>query len=113
MINNDTLYNIIGMCQRAGMLASGNDMVENAIKNKKAFLVIISEDIGESMLKRFNDKASFYNINTVRFGLKDLIGQSIGKGPRSAVAIIDKGFAESFSKKYRMQHPEVNNIGKN
>lgn len=112
MTKNDTmLYNVIGMCQKAGKLISGNEMVEDAIRHKKACLVIISEDIGESMLKKITDKTEFYNINTVHFGSKELIGQSIGKAPRSAVAITDKGFAESFCKKYQMQHPGVNNIG--
>lgn len=105
------LYNLLGMCRKAGRLVSGSEMVEAAIKSKEAVLIIIAEDIGDSMLKKFSDKAEFYNVNTVRFGSKDLIGQSIGKGPRSAVAITDKGFAQSFLRKYQTQHPGVNNIG--
>lgn len=109
--NNNVLYSLIGMCQKAGKLVSGNEMVEAAIKSQKAVLLITAEDTGASMLKKFNDKAKFYNVDTVCFGTKLQLGQSIGKGPRSAVAITDKGFAESFSKKYHTQHPGVNNNG--
>ncbi len=107
------LYNLLGLCQKAGKLVSGNDMVEDAIRKRKAVLVIISEDIGESMQKRFTDKASFYNVKTITFGLKDELGLSIGKGSRSAVALTDKGLAENFVKKYNtlIKHQEVNNIG--
>ncbi len=105
------LYSLMGMCQRAGKLISGNELVEAAIKSRKAALVIIAEDIGESMLKKLTDKAQFYSADVVRFGTKDAIGESIGKGPRAAVAIIDKGFAKSFSETLRTQHPGVENIG--
>lgn len=109
--NNNMLYSLMGMCQKAGKLVSGNETVESAVKGGKAVLLIIAEDIGDSMLKKLSDKAEFYGVETVRFGLKDLIGQSIGKGPRSAVVITDKGFAKSFLAKYQTQHPGVNNIG--
>ncbi len=108
---NDILYSLMGMCQKAGKLISGSDQVEAAIKNRKAELIVIATDIGDSMLKKFSDKAAFYEVATVRFGTKDLIGQSIGKGSRSAVAITDKGFARSFLEKHQTQHPGVNNIG--
>lgn len=94
---NNILYSLMGMCQRAGKLISGSDQVEAAIKSRKAELLIIAEDIGSSMLKKFSDKASFYGVTTVHFGTKDLIGQCIGKGSRSAVVITDKGFARSLS----------------
>ena len=105
------LYSLLGMCRKAGKLVSGSEMALAAVKSKKAVLLIIAQDIGDSMLKKFSDKTNYYSIKTVRFGSKELIGKSIGKGPCSAVAITDKGFAESFFKKYQTQHPGVNNIG--
>lgn len=108
---NNILYSLIGMCQKAGKLISGSEQVEATLKSRKAELLIIAEDTGSSMLKKFSDKANFYGIKTVRFGTKDLIGQSIGKGSRSAVVITDKGFARAFLEKHQTQHPGVNNIG--
>lgn len=111
MATDRDLYNLLGLCQRAGKLISGNDLIENAIRNNKVELLIIAQDIGDSMNKRYHDKAVFYNVKTVIFGQKDIIGTNIGKGPRSAVAVSDRGFAESFLKKYQTIHPGVNNIG--
>lgn len=111
MATDRDLYNLLGLCQRAGKLISGNDLIENAIRNNKVELLIIAQDIGDSMNKRYHDKAAFYNVKTVIFGQKDIIGTNIGKGPRSAVAVSDRGFAESFLKKYQTIHPGVNNIG--
>ncbi len=111
MATDKDLYNLLGLCQRAGKLISGNDLIENAIRNNKVELLIIAQDIGDSMFKRYHDKASFYNVRIVVFGQKDIIGTNIGKGPRSAVAVSDRGFAESFLKKYQTIHPGVNSIG--
>lgn len=111
MATEKDLYNLLGLCQRAGKLISGNDLIENAIRNGKTELLILSRDIGDSMNKRYHDKAAFYNVKLIVFGEKDFIGTNIGKGPRSAVAISDKGFAEFFLKKYQTIHPGVNSIG--
>ncbi len=111
MATQNDLYSLLGLCQRAGKLISGNDMVEAAVRGNKVSLLIIAQDIGDSMNKRYRDKAKFYNVPIVVFGEKDYIGANIGKGPRSAVAVCDKGFAESFIKKYQTIHPGVNIIG--
>lgn len=104
MTIDDMLYNLLGLCQKAGKLVSGNDMVEDAIKKKKAKLVIISEDIGNSSLKKLTDKCTFYEVPTISFGTKENLGRSIGKAERTAIAITDKGFAQSFSDKFQKQH---------
>ena len=49
------LYSLMGMCQKAGKLVSGNETVESAVKSGKAVLLIIAEDIGDSMLKKLRD----------------------------------------------------------
>lgn len=111
MATHNDLYNLLGLCQRAGKLVSGSDQVEATIRSGKSVLLILTDDIGDSMKKRYTDKASFYNVEVLFFGEKDVLGHNIGKGPRSAVIITDKGFAESFKKKYFTMHPGVNNIG--
>ena len=111
MATQNDLYNLLGLCQRAGKLVSGGDTVETAIRSGKSVLLILTEDIGDSMKKRYTDKASFYKVEVLFFGDKNSMGHSIGKGPRSAVVITDKGFAESFKKKYFTIHPGVNIIG--
>ena len=34
--NNNMLYSLMGMCQKAGKLVSGNETVESAVKSGKA-----------------------------------------------------------------------------
>ena len=100
------LYSLIGLCQKAGRLVSGGDMVEEAICTGRAKLVIIALDAGETMAKRFRDKAAYYEVPVICFGTKEELGRSIGKELRSAVAMTDAGFSGSFIKKYQ-QHPGV------
>ncbi len=110
MVNNSNkaLYNLLGICSVSGNIVSGNEMVEDAIRRGKACLVIVCDDIGQSILKTISDKTEYYNVPLIRFGTKEELGKSIGKGPRSTVAITEKGLAKSFFDKYQTQHPGVN-----
>ena len=106
--SNTALYNLLGICALSGNIVSGGEMVEDAVRRGKAHLVIVTEDIGNSMLKAISDNTEFYSVPLICFGEKEQLGKSIGKGPRSEVEITYKGLAKSFSDKYQTQHPGVN-----
>ena len=105
--SDNLLYNLLGICFKSGKLVSGTKTVEEAVRSGKAFLLIITCDIGETTLKTLSDKADYYSVPVIRFGQKEELGHSIGKGQRSAAAITDRGFAKSFTDKYQTQHPGV------
>ena len=84
----------LGLMRRSGNLTTGQELVLNLIRSKKARLVLLAEDIGESSRKRIIDKCHFYEIPVVVAGSKAEIGQS-----RSVVATTNKGFAEGFLKR--------------
>lgn len=65
---SSSVYSLIGLCQKAGKAISGGSMVEEAIRAGKAKLLIIAEDAGESMAKKFSDKANFYGVRMIYFG---------------------------------------------
>ena len=97
---SSSVYSLIGLCQKAGKAISGGSMVEEAIRAGKAKLLIIAEDAGESMTKKFSDKANY-------FGTRESLGQCIGKELRSAIVITDEGLSKAIEKKYQ-QHLGVN-----
>lgn len=89
---------LMGICQKAGRLVSGEFACENAVKAKKAKLIVIAEDASENTKKKFGNSAKFYNINLICAGSKDELGKVIGRGARSVVAITDEGFATELVK---------------
>lgn len=87
------ILNFLGLANRAGKVVSGEDLVLNKIQGKKATLVLIAGDASIQTQKMFLDKCKFYKVNVKIFSTKSELGDAIGKSPRSACAIIDKGFS--------------------
>ena len=90
---------LLSLCQKAGALVSGEFATMEAIRSETACLVLIAEDASENTKKRCKDKANYRGIPVLEMGTREELGQIIGKGMRSSIAIIEKGFAESIRKK--------------
>jgi ribosomal protein L7Ae-like RNA K-turn-binding protein len=92
-------YSMIGLASKAGKLVSGEDAVRNSIRSGKVKLTILAEDASDNTKKRFTNSAAFYNIALVTWGLKEDIGNSIGKSQRSVIGITDENFSKSIREK--------------
>lgn len=91
------IYGLIGICQKAGKLASGELACELAIKNNEAYLVILADDASKNTNKRFNDKCNYRKVPQVVYGTKESLGSAIGKATRASIAITDKKLAEKIA----------------
>ena len=92
------LLQFMGLCQRAGKLASGETGVLSAIKDGSAELIIVAENASDNTKKKFGDSARFYNKKIVVFGDKFEMGNAIGKDERAVMAVRDKRFADKIEK---------------
>ena len=101
-MDDNKIYSLLGLCQKAGKLVSGEFSVENAIKGGKACMVIVSSDASDNTSKKFRDKCDYYNVPFYMFGDKEKLGHAIGKEVRTSIAITDDGFAKSFQKNLRV-----------
>ncbi len=90
------LTQILGLCQRAGKLASGETGCLNAIRDSSAELIILAENASDNTKKRFSDSASFYNKKLVVVGDKFELGRAIGKDDRAVLCVIDSVFAKKI-----------------
>ena len=61
MNNEEKIYSLLGLCQKAGKLVSGEFAVEKAVKGGNAKIVIISADASENTAKKFRDKCVYYD----------------------------------------------------
>ena len=87
---------LLGITTKAGKTVSGEFMVEQAIKEREVYLVIVAENASDNTKKHFNDMCRYRDIPIVFAGDKEELGKSTGKGKRTSVGILDKGLAEGL-----------------
>ena len=56
----DNVLRMVGIATKAGKVASGEFMTENAVKSGIASLVIVAEDASENTKKKFQNMCEFY-----------------------------------------------------
>ena len=94
---------MLSLAAKAGRIAAGGFSAEEAVKSRKARLVLIAEDAQSNTTKKFTDKCTFYKIPFRFYGTKEALGHAVGRESRACVAVTDRGFAESILK----QLPEL------
>ncbi|MDD2510019.1 MAG: ribosomal L7Ae/L30e/S12e/Gadd45 family protein [Syntrophomonas sp.] len=91
-------YAVLGFAQKAGKVSSGALAAKSSIIRRRAFLLIISNDIAENTKQGLISSCQKQKIPWIILGNKYEIGASIGKAYRVAVTINDQGMAESLIK---------------
>ncbi len=94
----DRVLSLLGIAQKAGKVESGGFLCENAVKARKAKLVILAEDAQKNTVGTITNKCKYYNTPYCFYGTKEALGHAIGKGERSCVAVTDQGLANSINK---------------
>lgn len=90
---------MLGLAAKGGKVASGEFSTEKAIKEFKAYLVIVATDSSDNTKKSFRDACAFYEVEYREYADKETLGHAIGKEMRASVAITDEGFAKAILKK--------------
>lgn len=91
-------YSMLGLATRSRNLVSGEFSTEKAIKEGKAFAVIVAEDASYNTKKQFRNSCEFYHVPYYEFGEKEELGHAMGKGERASLALTNEGFAKSIIK---------------
>lgn len=89
---------MLGLATRAGKLSSGEFSTEKAVKDGKAFLVIIAGDASDNTKKLFTNMCAFYKVPLQIYGTKETLGHAMGKELRASLALTDKGFSDAVLK---------------
>lgn len=98
MISQNKVLGLIGLSAKAGKIEYGADAVEEAIKRKKAKLVIVAEDAADRTKENFKFLCNKSNIYYVIFGEKEIISKAIGKNNKAIIAIKDKNLSNEIYK---------------
>lgn len=86
--------NWIGLARRAGAMAPGHSQVEQALLGGTAKLIIIAEDAGPSVDRKYHLWAQDLGVPLVRAGTKETLGRAMGLGPHAVLAILDKNISQ-------------------
>lgn len=97
IMNEEKLYNLLGLAQRAGRLASGDFAVTKAVQGKKAHLMLVAEDASEETKAGYRQMAKQAKIELFYLGSREQLGHCIGKDFRAVIAVLDAGFANAIA----------------
>ena len=100
MNDNQRLFGMISISKKAGALVTGESRTEEAVRNDKAYLILLTEDASDNTKKKFSDMSSYRNVPLVYLSDRITFGRIIGKKFAVSGAVLDKGLAESILKLY-------------
>ena len=84
----DRIEGLLGMARKSGQVESGSNAVLGSLRHRGKFaLVVITEDISESIGEKLVSAAERQNVPVFKLLKKDRLGQLLGKGERSVAAI--------------------------
>jgi len=91
---------MLGMAKKAGLLAVGGEDTSEAIRRRKAKLVITASDASEGSVKRAHTNAKENNVEYMSVPFtKFELGTTAGRGSPGTIAFLDKGLAKGFKDK--------------
>ncbi|MCL2424896.1 MAG: hypothetical protein FWD05_01010 [Oscillospiraceae bacterium] len=104
----DRCLSILGMAKKAGYLAVGGEAVALAARHRKARLIITASDASASSVRRAKSGAESGGSKyiAVPYTMFEL-GNVAGRGSPGTIAFLDKGLAESFTKRLAENAKEV------
>ena len=97
-MSRNKAISMISLGMRAGKVRGGEFASEEAVKNGKAFLLILAEDASGNTRKKFENMCAWYQVPLVVYSTKETLGRAIGKDERASLVVYDENFAASIIK---------------
>lgn len=94
----DKVLSLLGLSARGRNLVSGEFATEKAVKEGKAFLVIVGADASDNTKKMFTNMCEYRSIPIYFYASKEELGRAIGKEMRASVAVLNEGMAANIIK---------------
>ncbi len=92
---------MLGIAAKSHSVASGEFSTEKAVKEGKAYLVLVAEDASANTKKMFRNMTDFYGVPMYEYGDKETLGHFIGKEFRASLAVTNEGLAHSIEDKIK------------
>ena len=96
----EKISKVLSLAKKAGAITAGTELVIESMRKAKARRVYISAQVSPGTLKKINDKAAFYNVQTEILDLTmDELAYCVGfLRPTAAVALTDNNLLNLIEK---------------
>ncbi|MGH7475893.1 MAG: L7Ae/L30e/S12e/Gadd45 family ribosomal protein [Longimicrobiales bacterium] len=84
---------LLGLAARAGAVAAGGDAVRDAIRRRRAHLVVIAADVSANSRDKIMRPLTRQGIRGLEAFDRAVLGHAIGRAPVAAVAVLDARLA--------------------
>jgi len=91
-----SLHSLLGLCQRAGQLVSGDLAAEQALRRRRADLVLLAADASERTRSKFSHLAAQAGAPCYSVGTREDLGDAVGKAGRAVVVIQSRNFTRGI-----------------
>ena len=108
MDSSKKALNLLGIATKAGKTASGEFMTEKAVKEGRAFLVLVSEEASVNTKKMFTNMCTHYKVPIYLFGTKEELGHAMGQEFRASLSVEDAGFAKTLASRMNVNGGSLN-----
>lgn len=106
-MQKDKILSYLGLATKAGQTVSGEFCVEKSVRQKKAKLVIVSEDASKASQKNFRNICTYYKVPLYFFGSREKLGAVCGKESRVSIAVLDEGLARAAIRQLELMAEEL------
>lgn len=90
---------VIGLAARARGIAIGTNNVLEAVRSKKAKLVLYASDVSENTKKNLTDKSTYYSVKAEPIDITaEELGRAVGHSNTAAIAFTDVNFIKAYEK---------------
>ena len=96
--NNQKILGLIGLTAKARKICFGADSVEEQMKKKKVYLVIVAIDASDRTKEKFKKISDEYNIPIIIEGEIDNLSRAIGKSNKAVIGIEELNLAKEILK---------------
>ena len=73
----DRVLSMLGIAAKAGSVASGEFSTEKAVKEGRAYLVIVAQDASDNTKKMFRNMTDFYQVPMYEYSDKEMLGNFV------------------------------------
>ncbi len=97
-MNKTKILSYVGLGIKSRNVACGEFLTEKAVKENRAFLVIVAEDASQNTKKKFTNMCEWYKVPICFVATKEELGHAMGKEMRASLAFTDQGLARAVEK---------------
>ena len=95
-MNEEKFFRMLGLAARARGIAFGEGAAKDAIRDRKAQLVVVAKDASENTKKKFRNSCGFYSVKMLEFSDKLTLGRYTGREFAVVLAVMNQGIAEQL-----------------